>query len=73
MFAISTNVEVQFLALRAAMETGNENSVGEILLRLAQTERNHVLKKGQSTVDVERRKTEKEAFDGLIQAIVKSK
>ena len=68
-----TNVEVQFLAFRAAMETGNEKSAGEILLRLAQTERNYVLNKGQSTVDVERRKVEKETFDSLIQAIVKGK
>ena len=68
-----TNVEVQFLALRTAMGTGKEQPAGEILLRLAKTERNHVLKKGQSTVDIERRRMEKETLDALIQAILKDK
>ena len=60
-----TNVEAKFLALRAAMHSGDKRSVESVISQLAKTERNYILQKGQTTVDLERSRAEKEAITSL--------
>ena len=67
-----TNIESKFVALRAAAHPGNEKSMGDVILNLSQTERNYVLRKGQTTVDVERSKMEKETVTSLLETILKT-
>ena len=67
-----TNMEFKFLALRAAADAGNEKFMGGIIRRFSQTERNYVLRKGQTTVEVERSKIEKETIVSLLGAIFKT-
>ena len=49
-----TNVELRTLALNSAFASGNVDSVSHALSSLAQTERNFVLKKGETTTHLER-------------------
>ena len=51
-----TNVESRAIALRAALIDERPAEIGNILGELATTERNFVLKKGETTVEIERRK-----------------
>jgi hypothetical protein len=49
-----TNVTAWRLSLRAALATGDIATIGTLVKRLAETERNFVLKKGETTVDLKR-------------------
>lgn len=60
-----TNVEAKFVALKVATHTGDEKIVGEVISQLAQTERNYILQKGQTTVDLERSRMDKEKITSL--------
>ena len=60
-----TNFESKFLALRAAEHKNDEASIAEVIRQLALTERNIVIQKGQTTVDLERSKAEKETITSL--------
>lgn len=48
-----TNIETKAIALRAAIDATGDTHV-DVIRSLAQTERNHVLEKGQTTVELER-------------------
>ena len=65
-----TNIESKAMALRAAAHPGNETSMKDVILKLSQTERNYVLRKGETTVDVERSKMEKETVASLLDTIL---
>ena len=67
-----TNIESKTMALLAATHPGNEKSMKDVIVRLSQTERNYVLRKGQTTVDVERFKMEKETVASLLDALLKT-
>ena len=49
-----TNIEAKVLALRSALVAGNPALIKNVSETLAKTERNNVLKKGESTVELER-------------------
>jgi DNA mismatch repair ATPase MutS len=51
-----TNVDARLVALEAALIDDNRDGLKELLAELARTERNFVLKKGETTVDLERRR-----------------
>ena len=67
-----TNLDTKFLALQTAVYLGDKKSIEEIISQLAQTERNYVLQKGQTTVDLERSKMEKETVTSLSQNLLKA-
>ena len=54
-----TNIDSKYLALRAAAAINNEDATAEVISQLAQTDRNYIPEKGQTTVDLERSKLEK--------------
>jgi hypothetical protein len=55
-----TNVEAKQIALRAALDFGDQSIVGSMVSALAATERNHVLSKDQTTVELEKAKIERD-------------
>ena len=67
-----TNVESKYMALLAAMHLGKETTTSDVIGRLAQTERNYVLQRGQTTAEVELAKLEEHAIASLAQAILKA-
>ena len=48
-----TNIESKFLALRLSSESGQDDCVKEVVANLLTTERNFVLEKGQTTIELE--------------------
>lgn len=66
-----TNIDAQYLALQSATNIADAKLVGEVISLLAKTERNFVLQKGQSTVDVERSRLSTEQRNTLSQALAK--
>lgn len=55
-----TNVEAKQIALRTAVEYGDQAMIMSMVSSLAATERNHVLSKDQTTVELEKAKIERE-------------
>ena len=66
-----TNVEAKYLALSVATQTLDEKVATDVVSELARTERNHILSKGQTTVDLERSKLEKETLTTVSQNFIK--
>ena len=67
-----TNIEARFLALRAALHTGPAESLVGVIRRIARTERNFVLEKGQTTAEIEHLKTEKQTIASLMSTILET-
>lgn len=61
-----TNVESRFIALRRAAYASDKTTLSKLLLALASTERNFILKKGETTADLERAKTDAAQHKELI-------
>ncbi len=61
-----TNLESQAIALRAAFGVADTKVASEVISALGRTERNHVLDKGQTTVDIERARIEKEGINEFV-------
>ncbi|ROR02584.1 hypothetical protein EDF72_1718 [Delftia acidovorans] len=55
-----TNVESKQIALRAALDAGDQSMIASMVSSLAATERNHVLSKDQTTVELEKAKIDRE-------------
>lgn len=55
-----TNVEARMLALRVALEHNSDELTREVVSQLARTERNFVIEKGHTTVELERARLESE-------------
>ena len=51
-----TNADARLVALEATLIDDHRDGLRQLLTELARTERNFVLKKGETTVDLERRK-----------------
>ena len=60
-----TNVEARQLALRAAINSGDQAATAAILTKLADTDRNHILTKDQTTVELEKVRIEREGRGDL--------
>jgi hypothetical protein len=65
----STNVEAVFIALEGAFLTSDLPTITEILSQLAATDRNFILRPGESTPDLERMKVENQILKDLLQAV----
>ncbi len=53
-----TNIEMKYVSLDVALRTKKEGSINSVINEFSVTERNFVLNKGQSTVEIERSKLE---------------
>jgi hypothetical protein len=63
-----TNIEAKYVSLVVALRTANETSCSEVIKNLCGTERNHILEKGQTTVELEKAKVDKEEIDALLKS-----
>ncbi len=63
-----TNCESKFVALDYALITNDTKTVSEILIKLASVERNFVLQKGESTIELEMIAKEREGWKSLADA-----
>lgn len=73
-----TNIELKFVSLESALRSENEELVAGVVGEFSRTERNFILEKGQSTVEIERNRLDSEAgnnamssFSKLVEAIKK--
>ncbi len=64
-----TNIESKLISVEVAYITKDEKSMKEALKVLVQTERNFILKKGETTVELERAKSESENMQNIIKAV----
>ncbi len=48
-----TNIESKELALEFAIKTNNPEIIKKVIVKIANTERNHILEKGQTTIELE--------------------
>ncbi len=64
-----TNIEAKQIALRAALSYGDQPMVADIVAKLATTERNHILSKDQTTVELEKAKIDKDSKSELVKYV----
>lgn len=57
-----TNVEMKFIALHTSLEHSFKDITKKALDRLIETERNHILEKGQTSLEMERERVEASGF-----------
>ena len=72
-----TNIELKLLSLNTAVTTNNNETLSDnetlkaILLELVKTERNFILKKDESTVELEKVKTESNVYKDTLDNVAK--
>jgi hypothetical protein len=64
-----TSIEAKYLALIVAATGKKEEQLSGVLEQLARTERNFILDKGQTTVDLERNRLDHQLDDSLVNRI----
>lgn len=64
-----TNVESKAIALQTSIRQGDTTVISNVIERLAITERNRVLEEGQTTVELEKSKIDKEAISSVFHDI----
>lgn len=64
-----TNIESKHLSLRTALVHNDSKAISSVIKSLSDTERNYILTKGQSTVELERKKIDKETVSGFTNAL----
>jgi hypothetical protein len=64
-----TNVESKLVAVEFSYITGLQDSIKEAISMLSKTERNYILEKGQTTVELERAKSESDLTKNIIKTI----
>lgn len=64
-----TNIESKYAAMEYAVQYGDKESVNKVLGQLASTERNFLLKKGESTVLLEQDRITTESSNSFLQKI----
>ena len=67
-----TNLEVKYSALRVALGSDDKDLRSAVVTKLSLTERNFVLKKGESTVELEVKKADKDHLIELTTAIAEA-
>ncbi len=65
-----TNIETKYMALEEALATADKTTIQEIVKEFSKTERNFLLKKGESTVSIEDKKITVEEQQGAINALL---
>lgn len=66
-----TNIEMKIVAIKTSLSYDDKETVKNLMLELAKTERNFVLKKGESTVEIEKNKSDINSNDKLLGGILK--
>lgn len=66
-----TNVEMKFVSLDSALRSKNEDSLVHVIGEFSKTERNFILDKGQSTVEIERSRVDAESGNNAISSFSK--
>lgn len=66
-----TNIEMKIVAIKTSLAYDDKETVKSLMLELAKTERNFVLKKGESTVEIEKNRADTNSNDKLIGGILK--
>ncbi|PMD97668.1 hypothetical protein BWI97_08650 [Siphonobacter sp. BAB-5405] len=64
-----TSVEMKLTALELAIAYGEKKDISNILNDFSKAERNFILKKGETTLDIEKSKVDKENNNALIKSI----
>jgi hypothetical protein len=64
-----TNIESKLISAEIAYITDNKEGLKESLSSLSQTERNFILKKDETTVELERAKSESENMQNILKAV----
>jgi len=64
-----TNLESRHLATEIALENGIEEAIKESISELLSTERNHILNKGQTTVEIEKARTEQQLIESVMSKV----
>lgn len=64
-----TNLEAKYLALTIAEQSGNFKLISSALDQLLKTERNFVLKKDETTIELEKNKIEAQSSNNTVQAL----
>lgn len=64
-----TNIEMKVLALQTAIMSGRNEALDKVISELSKTERNFVLKKGESTVEIEKNKLEKNVVKETLRGV----
>ena len=65
-----TNIDLKLVALKTSIIHNDSDSLKVVLNDLSKTERNFILQKDESTVDIEKNKIEKLSTDKLLESIV---
>ena len=64
-----TNVEIKSITLQSALSTKNEQTIKMVIKELIETERNIILKKGESTVSLEKEKIDDKNTTALLDSL----
>ena len=69
-----TNIELKLIALETSILNKDDgyDTLSKILIELSKTERNFILKKGESTVEVEKDRIESNFYKQTIETITKN-
>ncbi|MBN2181718.1 MAG: hypothetical protein JW715_07370 [Sedimentisphaerales bacterium] len=65
-----TNLESKFIALSNVLESQNKDILNNVITELSHTERNHILDKGQTTVELERAKADKDILSDFVSKVL---
>jgi hypothetical protein len=64
-----TNIESKFIALSASQESARETALLSAIEALASTERNSIIEKGQTTIEIERERAHNEANKEMLNTL----
>jgi hypothetical protein len=64
-----TNAEIKFIAAEKAVMSNNESSISEVISELVTTERNFKLAKGESTVDLEKYRSDQTSNQKIMESL----
>jgi hypothetical protein len=62
-----TNIETRIIALKSSIINADKSTINEVIKELSKTERNFVIKKGETTIELERLRSEKNENKSLIE------
>lgn len=62
-----TNIETRIISLKTSIINADKSTINEVIKEISKTERNFVLKKGETTIELERLKSEKNENKSLIE------
>lgn len=66
-----TNIEMKIVAIKTSVAYGNKDDIKKLMLDISKTERNFILKKGESTVELEKIRTDSKNNDKVLGGIEK--